>query len=61
MHHFTSPAAPGVLRRGLLAFGASVLAGAEPAVGPRQQFDEFIKAEVGRWTRVIREARIQPE
>jgi tripartite-type tricarboxylate transporter receptor subunit TctC len=35
--------------------------GAEPAVGSREQFDEFIKAEVGRWTRVIREARIQPE
>jgi hypothetical protein len=30
-------------------------------VGSREQFDEFIKAEVGRWTRVIREARIQPE
>ncbi|MDZ5458457.1 Bug family tripartite tricarboxylate transporter substrate binding protein [Azohydromonas lata] len=35
--------------------------GAEPAVGPREQFDEFIKAEVGRWTRVIHDARIQAE
>ncbi|WP_157263959.1 tripartite tricarboxylate transporter substrate binding protein [Azohydromonas aeria] len=35
--------------------------GAEPTVTSRQQFDAFIKTEVERWTRVIREARIQPE
>jgi len=35
--------------------------GAESAVGPREQFNEFLKAEVTRWSRVVKQANIQPE
>ena len=35
--------------------------GAETAVGPREQFNEFLKAEVTRWSRVVKQANIQPE
>lgn len=35
--------------------------GAEPAVGPREQFNEFIKAEVDQWARVVKQANIQAE
>ncbi len=35
--------------------------GAESAVGPREQFNEFLKNEVTRWSRVVKQANIQPE
>jgi tripartite-type tricarboxylate transporter receptor subunit TctC len=35
--------------------------GAESAVGPRDQFGEFLKAEVASWARVVKQANIQPE
>jgi tripartite-type tricarboxylate transporter receptor subunit TctC len=35
--------------------------GAEPAVGPREQFNEFLKAEVDQWSRVVKQANIQAE
>jgi tripartite-type tricarboxylate transporter receptor subunit TctC len=35
--------------------------GAEPAVGSRQQFNEFLSAEVAQWGRIVKQANIQPE
>jgi tripartite-type tricarboxylate transporter receptor subunit TctC len=35
--------------------------GAEPAVGPRDQFNEFLKAEVDQWSRVVKQANIKAE
>lgn len=35
--------------------------GAAPASGTREQFNEFLKAEVANWTRVIKQAGIQAE
>lgn len=35
--------------------------GAEPAVGTREQFNEFLKTEVAKWSRVVKQANIQPE
>jgi tripartite-type tricarboxylate transporter receptor subunit TctC len=35
--------------------------GAEPAVGPREQFNEFIKAEMEQWSRVVKQANIQAD
>jgi tripartite-type tricarboxylate transporter receptor subunit TctC len=35
--------------------------GAEPAVGPREQFNEFLRAEVDQWSRVVKQANIQAE
>ncbi len=35
--------------------------GAEPAVGSRGQFNDFLKNEVANWTRVIKQADIRPE
>lgn len=35
--------------------------GAEPAVGTRDQFNEFLKGEVAKWTRIVKDANIQPE
>jgi tripartite-type tricarboxylate transporter receptor subunit TctC len=35
--------------------------GAEPAVGSRQQFNEFLIAEVAQWDRIVKQANIQPE
>ena len=36
-------------------------AGIEPAGGTPQQFADFIQAEMARWTKVARDAQIQPE
>jgi tripartite-type tricarboxylate transporter receptor subunit TctC len=35
--------------------------GAESAVGPRDQFNEFLKTEVASWSRIVKQANIQPE
>lgn len=35
--------------------------GAESAVDKREHFNEFLKAEVTRWSRVVKQANIQPE
>jgi len=35
--------------------------GAEPAVGTREEFNEFLKAEVAQWTTVVKQANIKPE
>jgi tripartite-type tricarboxylate transporter receptor subunit TctC len=35
--------------------------GAEPAVGTRDQFNEFMKTEVAKWTQVVKKANIQAE
>ena len=35
--------------------------GAEPAVGSREEFNEFLKAEVAQWSRIVKQANIQAE
>ncbi|WP_418320100.1 Bug family tripartite tricarboxylate transporter substrate binding protein [Piscinibacter sakaiensis] len=35
--------------------------GAEPAVGPRDRFGDFLRSEVADWTRIVKQANIQPE
>jgi len=35
--------------------------GAEPAVGPREQFNDFLRTEVTRWSAVVKQAHIQPD
>lgn len=38
-----------------------VATGAEPAPNSPAEFDGYIKSEIGRWTKVIKEARIKVE
>jgi tripartite-type tricarboxylate transporter receptor subunit TctC len=35
--------------------------GAEPAASTRDEFNEFLKAEVAQWSRIVKQANIQPE